>query len=70
MNLCEATVSITTRGHDALSKFPRAPHTSPGNLLRRSQVAGTWKAGFDEARPLGDKPSTHTLDQHAANLGG
>ena len=28
------------------------------------------QAGFNEARPVGGKPLTHTLDQHAANLGG
>ena len=36
----------------------------------RGLVGGGWEAGFDEARPVGGKPRTHTLDQHAANLGG
>ena len=36
----------------------------------RGLVGGGWEAGFDEALPVGRKPLTHTLDQHAANLGG
>ena len=35
----------------------------------RGLVGWGWEAGFDEARPVGGKPLTHTLDQHAANLG-
>jgi hypothetical protein len=31
--------------------------------------AGDGRLGLDEARPLGGKPRTHMLDQHAANLG-
>ena len=36
----------------------------------RGLVGGGREAGFDEARPVGGKPLTHTLDQHAPNLGG
>jgi hypothetical protein len=36
----------------------------------RGLVGGGREAGLDEARPLGGKPRTHTLDQHAVNLGG
>ena len=35
----------------------------------RRLVGGGWQAWLDEARPVGGKPFTHTLDQHAANLG-
>ena len=30
----------------------------------RGLVGWGWEAGFDEARPVGGKPLTHTLDQH------
>ena len=36
----------------------------------RRLVGGGREAGFDEARPVGGQALTHTLDQHAANLGG
>jgi hypothetical protein len=36
----------------------------------RGAVGWGGQAGFDEARSVGGKPLTHTLDQHAANLGG
>ena len=36
----------------------------------RGLVGGRWEARFDEARPVRGKPRTHTLDQHAPNLGG
>ena len=32
--------------------------------------AGGRETGFDETRPVGSKPLTQTLDQHAPNLGG
>jgi hypothetical protein len=36
---------------------------------RRRLVGWGWKAGFDEARPVGRQALTQTLNQHAANLG-
>ena len=36
----------------------------------RRLVGGGREAGFDEARPVGGQALTHTLDQHAAYLGG
>ena len=41
MNLCEATVSITDRGRDALSKFPvtrPTPHISENLLVVRQAI--------------------------------
>jgi hypothetical protein len=43
MNLCEATVSITVRGRDALSKFPvmrprTSPHISDNFLVVRQAI--------------------------------
>jgi hypothetical protein len=35
----------------------------------RRLVGWGWEAGFDEARPFRGQALTHTLDQHAANLG-
>ena len=35
----------------------------------RRLVGRGGQAGFDEARPVGGQALTHTLDQHAANLG-
>jgi hypothetical protein len=36
----------------------------------RRLVGRGWEAGLDEARPVSGQALTHTLDQHAANLGG
>ena len=36
----------------------------------RGLVGWGWEARFDEARPSGGQTLTHTLDQHAPNLGG
>src|SRR3954451_6550235 len=36
----------------------------------RGLVGWRREAGFNEARPLGGQALTHTLDQHAPNLGG
>ena len=36
----------------------------------RGLVGGGREAGLDEARPFSGKPLTHTLNQHAPNLGG
>jgi hypothetical protein len=35
----------------------------------RGLVGGGREAGFDEARPVSGEPLTHTLNQHARNLG-
>ena len=35
----------------------------------RRLVGWGWEAGFDEDRPVSGQTLTHTLDQHAANLG-
>jgi hypothetical protein len=36
----------------------------------RGLVGRRWEAGFDAARPVSGQALTHTLNQHAANLGG
>jgi hypothetical protein len=36
----------------------------------RGLVGGRRQAGLNETRAVSGKPRTHTLDQHAANLGG
>ena len=36
----------------------------------RRLVGWGWEAGFDEDRPVSGQALRHTLDQHAANLGG
>ena len=41
-----------------------------GHASTISLVGWGWEAGFDEDRPVSGQALTHTLDQHAANLGG